>query len=66
MSTSLTPYQRIMRAAQAGRGVRLSAEDCWAMSRDDAISALAENDDAGECLRDAPAPFTDEEYGGAP
>lgn len=42
---SLSPYQRIMRAADKGRGVRLSAEDCRSMALDSAIVQLAENDD---------------------
>jgi hypothetical protein len=42
---ALTPYQRIMRAAAAGRGVRLTAAECVQMSRDDAIATVAENDD---------------------
>lgn len=41
----MTPYQRIMRAAEKGRGVRLSADDVRRMAMDHAIVTLAENDD---------------------
>jgi len=34
-----------MRAARNGTGVRLSAEDVWALSRDNAIATCALNDD---------------------
>mgnify|MGYP000296510414 CR=1 FL=1 len=44
----LTPYQRIMREAQRGRGVRLSADDVWALSFDDAISTRASHDDEAD------------------
>ncbi len=40
----VTPYMRIMRAAEAGRGLRLTADEVAAMSIDDAISRLAQND----------------------
>jgi hypothetical protein len=43
-----TPYQRIVRAAEAGRGVRLTAAETRAMSNDDAVSKLASNDDEAE------------------
>jgi hypothetical protein len=43
-----TPYQRILRAAPAGRGVRLSADDVWRLAQDDAIRARAEIDDDPE------------------
>lgn len=43
-----TPYQRIVRAAKARRGVRLTAEEVREMSNDDAISKLASNDDEAE------------------
>ncbi len=45
MKTPLTPYQRIMRAAESGRGVHLSPDEVWAMSQDDAIATVALNDD---------------------
>lgn len=53
----LTPYQRIVRAAERGVGVRLSAAECEAMGRyDDAIIAVAAQDDhhdrTGERLHD--------------
>lgn len=40
----LTPYQRIMVAANKGVGLRLSAREVAAMSADSAISMLADND----------------------
>lgn len=43
-----TPYQRIVEAANKGKGVRLSALDVARMSLDEAISMLAENDDQDE------------------
>lgn len=51
-----TPYQRIMRAAQAGRGVLLTPGEVLRMSCDDAISTVAWNDDEGgaddtNCIR---------------
>lgn len=46
----LTPYQRIMRAADAGRGLRLSAEEVLAMSNDSAIVDLSLNDDEDDQL----------------
>lgn len=42
-----TPYQRIMRAAKRGTGVRLTADDVRRMSIDTAIVELAMNDDEG-------------------
>lgn len=44
----LTPYQRIIRAAQCGKGVRLSAAEVRDMSADHAIMQVAEHDDGGE------------------
>jgi hypothetical protein len=42
----LTPYQRIVRAAKAGRGVRLSADECFDLGEmDDAIFTRARLDD---------------------
>ncbi len=46
MKAKLSPYQRIMRASEAGRGLWLTAEEVGRMSQDDAITALASNDDA--------------------
>jgi hypothetical protein len=47
----LTPYQRIVRAAQKGRGVRLSANEVWEMAHDDAIETAAGNEDArADCI----------------
>lgn len=41
----MTPYQRIMRAADSGKGVRLSNEECIALAGDTAISTRAMWDD---------------------
>ena len=42
---TLTPHQRIMRAAEKGIGVRLSAEEVLHLAMDDAIAQAAENDE---------------------
>lgn len=42
---NLTPYQRIVRAAQNGKGCRLSAEDCEDLTMDTAIVDRAWLDD---------------------
>ena len=34
-------YERIVRAAEKGMGVHLSAKECWQISRDDAIISVA-------------------------
>ena len=47
----MTPYQRIMRAALEGRGLRLSAREVIGMAGDYAISALAEGDDRIAAIR---------------
>lgn len=44
-SKRLTPYQRIVRAAEKGRGVRLTVAEVFALSRDHAIYSRAEGDD---------------------
>jgi len=41
----MTPYQRIMRAAARGTGVRLSADEVAILAVDDAIFIRAELDD---------------------
>ncbi len=41
----MTPYQRIMAASHAGKGIRLSADDVFRLSMDDAISTRAALDD---------------------
>lgn len=45
----LGPYARIITAARLGRGVRLTADEAFALSHDDAIQMVAvqEFDDAG-------------------
>jgi hypothetical protein len=43
----LTPWQRIARAAQRGTGLRLSADEVFRLSMDDAIMRRAELDDLG-------------------
>lgn len=45
---TLTPYRRIMEAAKAGRGIRLTAEEVWELSRDDAIERRARLDEEGD------------------
>jgi hypothetical protein len=44
----LSVYQRIMRNAKAKRGITLTANEVWALSKDDAISTVAANDDADD------------------
>lgn len=41
----MTAYQRIVRAAKRGTGTRLSADECFQMSTDDAIWMVAQQDD---------------------
>lgn len=43
--TKRTIYQRIMRAAELGTGVRLSKDDARALAQDHAVRASAETDD---------------------
>jgi hypothetical protein len=43
----LTPWQRIARAAQRDTGLRLSADEVFRLSMDDAIMRRAELDDLG-------------------
>lgn len=40
---TLSPYIRIMQAAEKGAGVRLSAEDVFYMAQDSSISQVAHN-----------------------
>lgn len=47
MSEKLNPYIRIMRAAKAGRGVRLSAREVHFLSFDSAIETAAANTSSG-------------------
>lgn len=47
----MSPYQRIIRAARLGRGVRLSADEVAAMIMDDAIETVARNDDEADKRR---------------
>lgn len=44
----MTPYQKIMRAAKRGTGIRLSFDEVWQLSRDEAISAAAAYDDIAD------------------
>ena len=48
MTDRATVHQRIMQAAQVGRGLRLSADDVLSLSRDDAIALCAANDDEAD------------------
>ncbi len=41
----LTPHQKIVRAADRGTGVRLTADDVLRLSLDDAVSMRATHDD---------------------
>lgn len=51
----LTPYQRIVRAAERGVGVRLSPEECWRMGKmDDAIFTRAQLDDEEQAEKKNP------------
>lgn len=40
-----TPYQRIIKAAKEGKGIRLSPQEVQDLSEDHAISEMAGNDD---------------------
>ncbi len=55
-----TPYQRIMRAAREGRGIRLSADEAFLMAQDTAIADAANSDDRAQerefARKFAPAP----------
>lgn len=42
---SKTPWQKIMRAAKRGTGLRLTVDEVWQLSRDSAIETKAGNDD---------------------
>lgn len=42
---TMTPHQRIMRAARSGDGLTLTAADVDALSRDDAIATASRRDD---------------------
>jgi len=44
----MTPWERILRAANRGTGLRLSADDVLRLSQDDAIITRAEMDKEGE------------------
>lgn len=45
MVRKLSPYQRIARSAKRGTGLRLTAREVAVLSIDDAIIAVAEEDD---------------------
>ena len=45
MKRKLTPHQRIMRAAKARKGLRLTAGEVFHLSKDSAIETRAEWDD---------------------
>lgn len=40
----LNPWQKIMRAAERGTGLRLTADEVWRLSKDDAIEQAATQD----------------------
>lgn len=46
MKPKLTPHQRIIRASERGTGIRLTEEEVWILSCDDAVASRAEWDDA--------------------
>jgi hypothetical protein len=48
----MTPYQKILRAAERGKGVRLSADDVAHLAQDTAICTVAEHDDVKASLPD--------------
>lgn len=48
MGKKLSPYQRIVRNARKGRGVRLSVDEVRDMSMDGAIEQVATNDDVSD------------------
>lgn len=41
----MSPYQRIMKAARDGKGIRLSADEVRQLAEDDAIQQVATEDD---------------------
>lgn len=43
----LSAYQRIVRAAKRGTGLRLDADEVAKLAQDEAIRSIAEQDDAG-------------------
>lgn len=53
MCKRFTPYQRIVKAAESNRGIRLSAAECWEMHLDDAIARRADCDSSADCLWEA-------------
>lgn len=65
-------YQRIVRCAELGMGVKLTANEVLRLSLDDAISTAAANDDehwdehtAGKCEPGGGCPWCAEEQQGA-
>lgn len=48
-----TPWQKIIKASEDGRGIRLTAEEVVALAGDDAIVTKALNDDYEEETGDA-------------
>lgn len=42
-----SPYRRIMRAAEQGKGLKLSADEVAELAQDTAIQSAAINDEAG-------------------
>lgn len=48
MAKKLSVYQRIVRAADNGTGLRLSADDCWELRCDDAIVQVAIHHDEAD------------------
>lgn len=42
---TLSPWERIVRAGKRGEGLRLSADEVWALRMDDAIVTTAQNEE---------------------
>ena len=51
----LDPWQKIMRAAKRGTGLRLNADEVWQLSLDDAIEQMATQERLNEEVRMADA-----------
>jgi hypothetical protein len=49
-AAKLGPWQRIVRAAGRGQGVRLNAEEVYRLSCDEAVRTKAEVDDALQAI----------------
>jgi hypothetical protein len=43
--STLSPWQKIVRASKKGKGLRLTADEVFQLACDDTIATLAQNDD---------------------